>query len=154
MTTNGRANKSKSTFRMSCEVGTNIKAPASKIWALLTNAKDFPTWNSTVANIDGTIALGETIQLKATIDPKRIFKLRISDFVAESRMVWRDGAAPMFQGVRSFALTPKGDGSTDFGMIEVFSGLMLPLIAGQLPDFGPIFEAYARDLKKAAESSV
>jgi hypothetical protein len=38
-------------------------------------------------------------------------------------------------------------------MVERFSGIMLPLIKGSLPDFGPIFEAYARDLKRAAEGA-
>jgi hypothetical protein len=36
-------------------------------------------------------------------------------------------------------------------MTEVFSGLMLPMIGGRLPDFGPIFERYAADLKARAE---
>ena len=36
-------------------------------------------------------------------------------------------------------------------MVEVFSGVMLPMIKGSLPDFGPVFERYALDLKKAAE---
>jgi hypothetical protein len=30
-------------------------------------------------------------------------------------------------------------------------GLMLPMIGGWLPDFGPIFERYAADLKVEAE---
>jgi hypothetical protein len=33
----------------------------------------------------------------------------------------------------------------------VFSGLMLPMIAGSLPDFGPSFETYVADLKREAE---
>ena len=45
------------------------------------------------------------------------------------------------------------DGSTDFTMEERFSGLMIPLVKGSLPDFGPIFERYANDLKLEAESS-
>ena len=36
-------------------------------------------------------------------------------------------------------------------MTEVFSGVMLPMIKKGLPDFRPVFEAYAADLKKAAE---
>lgn len=36
-------------------------------------------------------------------------------------------------------------------MTEVFSGLMLPLIASSLPDFAPAFEAYARDLERALD---
>jgi hypothetical protein len=58
----------------------------------------------------------------------------------------------MFKGVRTYTLVPKGDGTTDFHMIEVFTGLMLPMIAGSLPDFGPAFDTYAADLKRAAES--
>jgi hypothetical protein len=148
---NGRASKMKSTFSMGYAVGINIKAQPSKIWSLLTNAKDFPRWNSTVKNIDGNISLGEKIQLRATIAPERIFKLRVSEFVPDQRMVWRDGAAPMFQGVRTYALKSKNDGSTDFLMEEIFSGLMLPMIVKSLPDFGPTFEQYAADLKREAE---
>jgi hypothetical protein len=66
-------------------------------------------------------------------------------------MVWSDGAAPMFKGVRTFELTENADGTTDFSMVEVFTGLMLPMIKGTLPDFGPPFEQYATDLKRAAE---
>jgi len=66
-------------------------------------------------------------------------------------MVWQDGFAPMFSGVRTFSLTPKSDGTTDFSMVEVFKGIMLPMIKGSLPDFKPNFEQYALDLKTAAE---
>ncbi len=151
LTVNGRSNKSKSTFQMGYAIGINIKSHPDKIWSLLTNAKDFPRWNSTVKNIDGTISLGEKIQLRSTIAPKRIFKLKVSECIPEQTMVWRDGSAPMFQGVRTYRLKPKSDGSTDFLMHEMFSGLMLPMIAKSLPDFGPTFETYAQDLKREAE---
>ena len=59
----------------------------------------------------------------------------------------------MFSGVRIFTLTPKQDGSTDFSMVEVFKGIILPMIKGTLPDFKPNFEQYAADLKKAAENN-
>jgi hypothetical protein len=55
----------------------------------------------------------------------------------------------MFRGVRTFSLKPSGSG-TEFIMTEEFSGLMLPMIRGSLPDFAPIFEAYAQDLARAA----
>lgn len=41
---------------------------------------------------------------------------------------------------------------TEFEMSEVFTGLMLPMIAGSLPDFVPVFDQYAADLKRAAEA--
>jgi len=146
----GRANKSKTTFRMEYAVGSNIKAAPNRIWALLTNAKDFPRWNSTVQNIEGAIAAGQKIKLYVKVAPGRAFKLTVSEFVPDQRMVWSDGNF-MFRGMRTYTLTPKADGSTDFSMAEVFSGAMLPLIAGSLPDFGPEFEKYAADLKREAE---
>ena len=33
----------------------------------------------------------------------------------------------------------------------MFNGIMLPMIEGSLPDFGPPFEQYAADLKREAE---
>ena len=147
---NGRANKTKTAFRMEYSAGINIKAKPDRVWALMTNATDFPRWNSTVKSIDGRIALGQTIKLIATIDPTRTFNLKVIEFIPEKRMVWSDGNA-MFKGVRTYTLTPKADDSTDFTMAEVYTGLMLPMIAGSLPDFGPTFEQYVSDLKREAE---
>ena len=66
-------------------------------------------------------------------------------------MIWTGGFAPIFKGVRTFALKPRSEGSTDFAMEERFSGLMLPFVKGSFPDFGPVFERYANDLKREAE---
>lgn len=148
---NGKATRTRSTFRMEVAVSINVQAKPEKIWALLTNAKDFPRWNSTIQSIEGNIVHGETIKLIAKAAPDRTFKLRVKEFVPTQRMVWQDGAAPMFQGTRQFSLQPKSDGSTDFTMTETFSGLMMPMIAGSLPDFRPTFEQYAADLKTEAE---
>lgn len=146
-----QANRTKNTFRLGYSVGINITADPARIWSLLTTASDFARWNSTVQSIEGNIAAGEKIKLRATVAPDRVFKLAISDVVPEKQMVWSDGFAPMFKGVRTFTLTPREDGTTDFAMEEVFSGMMLPMIAGSLPDFGPVFEQYVRDLKREAE---
>jgi hypothetical protein len=145
------ATRTRTTFRLEYAVSVRIDARPSRIWSLLTNAGDFPRWNSTVKTIEGSIAEGETIRLVATIAPKRTFKLRVAELERDKRMVWRDGLFPMFQGVRTFTLTPVDDGSTEFAMKEVFRGLMLPMIAGSLPDFGPVFEQYATDLKTEVE---
>ena len=148
---NGKSSKMKSTFNMGYAVGINIQAKPSRIWSLLTNAGDFPRWNSMVKNIEGKIALGEKIKVQVPYAPGRTFNLKVSKFVPDKEMVWNDGMAPMFTGVRTYTLTPKPDGSTNFAMVEVFSGIMLPMIAGSLPDFGPSFETYVADLKREAE---
>ena len=149
---NGRASRVRSAFRMEYSIGIHIQASPERVWGLMTNAADFPRWNSTIQRIDGRIAAGETIQLVATISPERAFKLNIVELDPGKRMVWSDGNA-MFKGVRTYTVSSKGDGSTDFTMSEVYTGLMLPMIAGSLPDFRPPFEQYAADLKREAERS-
>jgi hypothetical protein len=148
---NVRAVKSASAFRMECSVAIHIGATPKRVWALLTNATDFPRWNSTVTSIEGEIALGKKLALKVPLAPKRTFHPKVVAFDSERRMEWAEGAAPMFRGRRTFTLMPGSDGSVEFSMVEVFSGLMLPMIRGSLPDFAPAFEQYAADLKREAE---
>jgi hypothetical protein len=134
-------------------VAVRIHAPPARIWALLTNAADFPRWNSTVTSIEGDIAVGQKLALRVPLAPDRTFRPKVTETTPEHRMVWSDGVAPMFKGVRTFTLSGRDDGSTDFSMVEVFTGVMLPMVKGSLPDFGPAFEQYAADLKREAERS-
>ena len=137
---------------MLCSVEINIQASAQSIWSLLTDAQGFPRWNSTVTGIEGEIREGQRLRVHVP-GTSRAFAPKVSGVVANQRMIWTGGFSPMFQGVRIFELRPVKDGSTDFSMQERFSGLMLPFVQGSLPDFGPIFERYASDLKRAAEQT-
>ena len=132
-------------------VGINVAAPATDIWAILTDAPAYPSWNSTVISIDGTIAKDERIELKSTVAPDRTFGLTVSTFDGPAKMVWEDGGKA-FRGVRTFTLTDKGDGTTDVTMSEVLTGIFLPSAEKKLPDFRPSFDAFASDLKTKAES--
>jgi len=145
-----KASTHSSTFRMDCAIRATIQASPDRVWALLTDAAGYARWNSTVESLQGEIAEGQTLQLRVP-GQNRVFKPRVCDVKPGRSMIWRDGMAPMFKGVRTFTLTPNSDGSTDFFMQEGLAGLMLPLIKGSLPDFAPVFETYAGDLKRAAE---
>lgn len=145
-----RVSKGSSAWRMACSVSVDIAAPVAKVWALLGDVKQLVNWNSTITSLDGEIALGKKLKLRVPISP-RTFTPTVSELEPPLRMVWSDGFAPMFLGVRTFRLSEIPDG-TRFEMQEVFSGLMLPLIRRSLPDFGPPFEQWARDLKRAAEA--
>ena len=147
-----KVTKAHGMFSMVCGVAINIQASAENVWRLLTDAQDFPRWNSTVASVEGQIREGQQIRLHVP-GTNRTFTPKISGVVPCERMTWTGGFAPMFKGVRTFQLSARDDGSTDFAMEERFSGLMLPLIKGSLPDFGPVFERYANDLKNESERS-
>lgn len=144
------ATKTETTFRLEYGVSAEIAASPGAIWKRLTDAAGFPSWNSTVTRIEGVIAKGQKLAIQVPIS-ERTFTPKVVELEPERRMVWADGMAPMFRGERTFTLTPRADGSTEFAMREVFTGLMLPMIKGSLPDFVPVFEQYAKDLKRAVE---
>src|SRR5690349_5181144 len=98
MTTNPTATKKASTFRLECSISITIHAQPESIWALLTDAAKFPSWNSTVTSLDGTIARGERLALRVPAAPGRVFKPRVVELEPATRMVWKDGFAPMFKG--------------------------------------------------------
>ena len=131
-----------------------IAASADQVWALLTDAAGYPEWNSTIVSLEGRIALGNRIKLVSTVNPKRAFKLTVSEMDEPRRMVWSDGMPlGLFRGVRTFTLTPADDGATTFEMVEEFSGLLEPLISKSIPDMSDSFEEFGESLKRAAEAS-
>ncbi|MGB1032505.1 MAG: SRPBCC family protein [Flavobacteriales bacterium] len=145
MAQDGKALTVKKTFSRSTTVSIQIDAAPEVVWALLTNAENFPMWNSTVISIDGKIELGEKIKLIAAIAPDRTFKIKIKDMQPHQSMVWGDS-----MGKRTFTLESK-NGGTYFTMYEKIGNPMFPLFANKIPDFDEAFEQYAADLKKAAE---
>jgi hypothetical protein len=148
--TSARVTKSQGMLSVACGVEINIAANAARIWNLLTDAAGFPRWNSTISGIEGQIREGGRLRLHVP-GTERTFTPTVSGVVPNETMTWTGGFAPLFKGVRTFVLKARTDGSTDFVMAERFSGLMLPLAKGSMPDFGPVFAAFADDLKRESE---
>ena len=142
--------KTDTSFSMSCGVEINIQASASRIWGLLTDAQGFPRWNAMITRIEGEIREGQRLRLHVP-GTDRTFTPTVSALIPGAQMTWAGGLAFVFKGVRTFKLTSKGDGSIGFAMTEHFSGLLLPLAKNSMPDFGPVFERFAEDLRREAE---
>ena len=144
---NGKASTVKTTFSRETSISIDIQADPAIVWALLTKAADYTRWNSTVTSLEGNIALGETVRLKSILDNKRVFKLKVKEFEPGKRLVWGDGL-----GNRVYTLTPKGNGTVNFSMVEKIGGLMFPLFAKMIPPFDATFEQFAQDLKQESET--
>jgi uncharacterized protein YndB with AHSA1/START domain len=142
----GKAFTSKTMFSRETIISVNIEADPSIVWALLTHASDLPRWNSTVVSIKGEIKDGGTIELKSTLDEKRVFKLKIKEFVPEKRLVWGDN-----MGSRVYTLDKNTEG-VRFTVSEKIGGPLFPLFANMIPSFDESFERFAADLKKEAET--
>jgi hypothetical protein len=147
----GQATTTRTAFRLAISVGILIEAPATTIWTLLTDLHAQSTWNSTLASIDGKVALGERVSFRVPEAPRQTFSPTVVAYDEGHSMVWRLSRWPLLVGDRTYRLTPGPGGSTEFTLDEVFRGLLLPVIARTLPDFGRIFERTAADLKAEAE---
>ncbi len=136
------------------ESNITIHAAPETIWTILTDAPAYPQWNPTVDKVEGTIEHGQKIKVFAKISPGRAFPVKVSEFRPREKMVWSSGMPlGLFKGERTFTLTPGADGSVEFAMREVFSGLLSPLIERSIPDLKPEFDRFADALKRKAEAS-
>ena len=133
---------------------TTINASPTTIWSFLTEAKGYPNWDPGMDRVEGNIALGEKIKVFTKLSPGRAFPVEVTEFVPGQKMTWAGGMPlGLFKGVRTFTLSPKGDGSTEFTTREEFSGPLLPLFGRSIPDMTKTFEDFAAGLKAAAESA-
>jgi hypothetical protein len=134
-------------------VSRHIDAPADRVWDLLTDAAGYRDWNRAVVSIEGTIAKGNTVSLVSIANPKRTFKLGVTEAVRPTRLVWSDGMPlGLFKGERTFRLEAL-DGATEFSMTEDYTGLLAGLFTKAIPDLTPSFELFADSLKSAAEAN-
>jgi hypothetical protein len=131
-----------------------IQASPETIWNILIDAAKWEQWNPTITKIEGNIALGETVKVYAKITPNRAFSVKVSELIPNERMIWTSGMPfGLFKGERTYNLSRQGDGSVEFAMQEVFSGLILPLIAKSIPNLQPAFNEFSEALKKQAEET-
>jgi uncharacterized protein YndB with AHSA1/START domain len=130
-----------------------IAAPPERVWALLTDAAGYRSWNRAVLSIDGTIAAGSTVSLVSVANPKRTFKLHVTEMSPPNRMVWSDGMPlGLFKGERTYRVDAR-EGVTHFEMTEVYTGLLAGVFTKAIPDLTESFNVFADSLKAAAEAA-
>ena len=91
---------------MHFEASADIRAPADRIWSILTDAPGYPTWDSGVTRVEGTIADGETITVHSEVAAGRAFPVKVA-MRPPNEMTWTGGMPlGLFTGVRTFRLFP------------------------------------------------
>jgi hypothetical protein len=132
---------------------TTIRATPEKVWALLTDLPRWPSWNTTVTAVQGDVALGKKLTVRVKLAPGQAFPVKVAVLEPPHTMVWRGGMpiGALFKGERTYRITPRTTGEVEFSMVEVFDGLMAPLITKSIPDMQPAFDEFAACLKAEAE---
>jgi hypothetical protein len=136
----------------SYESTATIAASPDDVWAALIDAGSWPSWDSGVDAVEGTLAEGQKITIRSAAAKGRAFPVTVTAFEPFRRLVFSGGMPlGLFRGERTYTLTPDG-AATVFRMREEYSGPMLPLIWKSMPDLQPSFDQFAAGLKQRVES--
>lgn len=134
------------------EARSSIQARPADVWAALTNGAGWSSWDSGVDRVEGRIAAGETITIRSKVAPGRAFPVKVTTFEPNRRLEFSGGMPlGLFKGVRTYTLTPDGDG-TAFHMREEYTGPLLGMMWRSMPDLGPSFSQFVNGLKQRVES--
>ena len=128
-----------------------IDADPSAIWAILTDAPAYPSWDSGVLKLDGRVEQGEKLKVTSEANPKRAFPVKVTELRPGEHMTWTGGMPlGLFKGERVFRTEPEG-GATRFTMREDYTGPLAGLMFRSIPDLQPSFDKFASGLKQRAE---
>ncbi len=144
------------TFHLQTE--TTVAAPPEKVWSVLMDFAAYPEWNTFITSLthEGNLTVGS--RLAAVISPPggntMTFKPTVT-VLDEGRVLEWEGNlffSFLFCGRHRFELVPTDDGGTRFVHSEKFSGLLLPLIKGDMDTkTREGFENMNKDLKARSE---
>ena len=135
------------------EAASTIDASPEAVWAVLSDAAAWPSWDSGVAAVDGRVAQGEKITVRSEAAPGRAFPVTVTALEPPRRMEFSGGMPlGLFRGTRTYTITPAGNGCSSFRMREEYTGPLLGLIWRSMPDLQPSFDRFAAGLKQRVES--
>ena len=139
------------------ETATDIRAPAARIWSILTDFSAYPVWNPFITAAEGELHPGA--QLKITIAPlghrpmtfRPVVLVVTPDY--ELRWLGRLLMPGLFDGEHAFGLEQQAE-TCRFLHAERFSGVLLPLLSeGLIEAIRRGFESMNAALKLRAETS-
>lgn len=135
------------------EIKTQIEIAASpaKVWAILTDFKQYADWNPFIKSITGNPEPGQSISVELggmKFTPTVLAYDKNQEFRWLGKL-WMKG---LFDGEHCFRLNENSEGGTTLEHSEKFAGLLVPLLKRKLlAETRPGFEAMNAALKAMAE---
>jgi hypothetical protein len=139
-------------------VVTEIAAPPSVVWDVLTETDALPEWNPFLISLEGALEVGS--RLRVRIEPPggkaMTFKPRVVAVEPERRLEWlgRVGVPGILDGRHRFELEELPGGRTRFTHGETFSGVLVPLTSTVLRRTEAGFTAMNEALRRRSEERV
>ena len=139
------------------ETAIEIEASTKRVWALLTDFVEMPSWNPFITSISGALAQGARLSIQVAPPGKSVirFKPIILSVRPEREIRWLGTlfVKGVFDGEHYFLLEPIGKDRTRLVNGEKFSGLLAGPLSSMLPATEQGFQAMNAALKRQAEQS-
>ena len=142
-------------FRKMKSIQTEIIINAPKVWEVLTNFKDYSSWNSFIVSIEGEPKEGTRLKNTLVLNGKKnVFKPKILKVVPNEHFEWLGkGALGTFKGQHYFKLESLENNQTKLIHGEHFSGWLRGMIMKKIGKATQeSFIKMNQELKKQAES--
>jgi hypothetical protein len=141
-------------------IETDIKVDSNpdKIWAILTNFKEYELWNPFMIKVAGNAILGSKIEvnIKTINGKKRTYFPIITKCEINRELRWKGKSflPGIFDGERIFVIEKSNDNKVSFLHKEVFKGLGVKLVGNKLDqDLRESFAKMNKALKARAENT-
>jgi hypothetical protein len=141
-------------------IETDIKVDSNpdKIWAILTNFKEYELWNPFMIKVAGNAILGSKIEvnIKTINGKKRTYFPIITKCEINRELRWKGKSflPGIFDGERIFVIEKSSDNRVSFLHKEVFKGLGVKLVGNKLDqDLRESFAKMNKALKARAENT-
>ena len=135
----------------------DINADRQAVWDVLTDFPAYPEWNPFMDRIEGTAEVGRRLVVHLAGRGGRGTTFRPTVLVAtpgeELRWIGKLGPGGLFDGVHSFVLTAKPDGTTLLTHGERFTGILVALLKGATANSHTGFEAFNEALRRRVETT-
>lgn len=134
----------------SSEAETLILAGAGTLWDIITDAGNYPVWDSGISDVSGAIRHDGRIRIQTRDGGKRAFRLQVRQTPGQL-MTW-SGSLPLglLKVVRTFTLTDH-TGITHLNIRDTASGPLQGLVRKTTPGTEPALGGYAEAVKFRAE---
>jgi len=113
-----------------------IAASANRVWATLTDFSSFPVWNPFIRRVDGELRAGARLVIRLQLPSARsmTFRPRVLRVEPGRQLRWRGHiiVRGLFDGEHVFEIEPLSADRARLVHREIFTGLLVPLMARSL----------------------
>lgn len=144
-------------FRKEIREEIEIQASPEAVWKALTDFESFREWNAFMRPVVGVAEVGARlrVQIRPPGGRAMAFRPTVTKVVQDGELRWKGRLwlSGLFDGEHIFGIEPLGPDRVRFVQREVFTGLLVPLMAKRIEEQTlPGFEKMNRALKERVEA--